>query len=367
MKAEQRVAKLRALMKRESIDAAIIRSTTDLQWLTGFEGVFDEEQAHTALVTQEACAIHTDSRYATAMQTAAGEEKLWRVSVEREGAAGFVAREAAAMGLAAGRFLIDTQTPLRLYRDYVRALPEASFAERSGDVLKLRGVKEPGEVERMVKAQRVAEAAFLETLEKIHVGMTEEEVSLILEFAMRSRGAQELAFANIVASGPNSANPHAIPGKRALQKGDLVVFDFGARVDGYRSDTTRTVSVGGPTEQQKRIYDAVLLANTEVRRALKPGVTGLQMHMLAEKILADAGFEGKMGHGLGHGVGLDIHEEPCLNTRNYEPLPEGCIVTVEPGVYLSGADGVRIEDCGQVNQGGFENFCTLTHDLVVVG
>lgn len=367
MKAEQRVEKLRALMQRESIDAAIVRSTSDLQWLTGFEGVFDEEEAHTAFITQDTCIIHTDSRYSTAMRTAAAEEGLWKVDDEREIAALFVAREATEAGISAGRFLIDTETPLRLYRDYVRAMPDASFAERSGDILKLRGVKEPGEVERMVKAQRVAEAAFIETLEKIHAGMTEAEVSLILEFAMRSRGAQELAFANIVASGPNSASPHAIPGNRVLQKGDLVVFDFGARVDGYRSDTTRTVSVGGGTEQQKRIYDAVLQANTEVRRALKPGVTGLQMHMLAEKILADAGFEGKMGHGLGHGVGLDIHEEPCLNTRNREPLPEGCIVTVEPGVYLSGADGVRIEDCGQVAQGGFENFCALTHDLVVVG
>lgn len=366
MKALRRVEKVRALLDKEGLDGIIVRSTTDLQWLTGFENVFDTEEAHTALVTRERCVIHTDSRYSTAMEDAAQSEGLWQVSSERESAAGFAARVAKEEGIAAGRIIIDTNTPLRLYRDYVRELPDAGFAERSGDILKLRGVKEPEEVERMIAAQRVAEEAFKETVAGMKPGQTEAEVSLALEFAMRRRGAQELAFANIIASGPNSANPHAIPGERRLQIGDLVVMDFGARVNGYRSDTTRTVCIGQPSAIQQRIYDAVLLANQEVRKAIKPGVSGIMMHQLAEDVLADAGFANKMGHGLGHGVGLDIHEEPCLNMRNHEPLPEGAVVTVEPGVYLAGCDGVRIEDCGMVGADGYVNFCTLDHALTVI-
>ena len=367
MRAARRIEKVRKLLADEGLDAIVVRSTTDLQWLTGFEAVFDTEEAHTALITADDCIIHTDSRYATAMRTAAAAEGLWRVDDEREAAAAFVARLLGAAGLSAGTVAIDAATPLSLYRAYVEKLADVSFAERSGDILGLRQVKEPEEIERMIRAQRVAEHALMEVLEKMHAGQTEAEVSLMLEFAMRSRGAQELAFANIVASGPNSANPHAIPGQRRLSKGDLVVIDYGARVDGYRSDTTRTVCVGAPSDEQLHIYNAVKRANEEVRKVVKAGVTGVEMHELAERVLAEEGYANLMGHGLGHGVGLDIHEEPCLNTRNDQPLPAGAVVTVEPGVYVAGENGVRIEDCGQVTEDGFENFCTLTHELMVVG
>lgn len=367
MRAATRVDTVRKLLTQQQLDAIVVRSTTDLQWLTGFEDVFDTEQAHTAVVTADACIIHTDSRYASAMRTAAQGEGLWDVDDQREGAAAFAARALGELGVAAGSVAIDAATPLNLFRSYQEKLANAQLVEREGDILRLRQVKEPQEIERMIRAQRVAEHALMEVLEKIHAGQTEAEVSLMLEFAMRSRGAQELAFANIVASGPNSANPHAVPGQRKLAKGDLVVIDYGARVDGYRSDTTRTVCIGAPSAEQLRIYNAVKRANEEVRRVVRAGVTGVEMHQLAEDILAEEGFAGLMGHGLGHGVGLDIHEEPCLNTRNDEPLPEGAVVTVEPGVYIAGQNGVRIEDCGQVTKDGFDNFCTLTHELMVVG
>ena len=145
----------------------------------------------------------------------------------------------------------------------------------------------------------------------------------------------------------------------------MVVIDFGARVDGYRSDTTRTLCVGRPSARQLAVYNAVRLANEEVQRRLQPGVTGIEMHKLAEEVLAAEGFGGMMGHGLGHGVGLDIHEEPCLNLRNSQPLPAGAVVTVEPGVYLSGEFGVRTEDCGLVAEQGFESFLSFTAMLSV--
>lgn len=366
MRAERRVERTRAFMAENGIDALIVRSTSDLQWLTGFSGVFDSEQAHTGVVTQDDCIIHTDSRYATAMKGAAAEEGLWQVHDAHVKPVLFIAQTLRAGHLQAGRACIDTETPVVSYRALCAALPGVSFDVRDAPVQGLRAVKEPEEHECMRRAQVIASAAFSSVLETLAPGMTESEVSLELEWQMRTRGADELAFANIVASGPNSANPHAIPGARELRRGDFVVFDFGAKVDGYCSDTTRTVCLGTPDEMQLRVYDAVRRANEAVQAQLRAGVTGKEMHELAEAVLAEAGFAGKMGHGLGHGVGLDIHEQPLLSPRYDRPLAAGSVVTVEPGVYLAGVCGARLEDYGVVTEDGYMNFCGLTHELMVV-
>jgi Xaa-Pro aminopeptidase len=364
--AQERIARLRMLMDEEGLDGYIVRSTSNLRWLTGFQEVFDSEQAHTAVITSEHCIIHTDSRYATAMKREAAFEKLWEVHDAPCRVADFIATTLSDCGLSEGRIAIDAQTPLALYRAYVKALPEADLIEREGDIEGLRAIKEPQEIELMKTTQQIASDAFEALLGLLHPGMTESEVSLKLEMQMRRRGASELAFANIVASGPNSANPHSVPGSRELTAGDLVVFDFGARFGGYCSDTTRTVSIGEPTPQQTRIYEAVYDANETVRNTLRAGKTGREMHELAEKVLADHGFAGKMGHSLGHGVGIDIHEMPLLSPRYDKPLVAGNVVTDEPGVYLAGSDGVRIEDCGVVTDSGYEIFNELPHELQVI-
>lgn len=366
MKASKRIEKVRRLLAETGCDAIVVRSITDLMWLTGFERVFDTEEAHTAVITADKCLLHTDMRYSTAMRTRAADEGIWEIDDERCKAAKFVGDALKREGLSAARVIIDADTPLSFYRALTDELPAVTFEERRGDILRLRAVKEPEEIEALKRAQAVADAAFTATLEKAHSGMTEREVSLELEMQMRMHGADELAFANIVASGPNSANPHSVPGDRELQKGDLVVIDFGARVDGYRSDTTRTIAVGEPTEEQRRIYDTVLRANAKIRETIKAGVTGAAMHQLAEDVLAEGGYAGKMGHSLGHGVGLDIHEWP-LNSPSYkQELVVGNVVTDEPGIYLSGSDGVRIEDCGVVTEDGYEIFSRLSHDLQVI-
>ena len=191
-------------------------------------------------------------------------------------------------------------------------MPNARFKERSDDILRLRAVKDADEIVLMKQAQAIASEAFMETLEDLQPGMSERDASIMLEFNMKRLGASELAFANIVASGPNGAKPHAIPSERQFEQGDFIVFDFGARVGGYCSDTTRTVCIGGASDEQIRVYEAVRRANEWVAASIKPGVTGAQMHTLAESELAKAGFEHKMGHSLGHGVGIDIHELPLL-------------------------------------------------------
>lgn len=366
MHAAQRIEKVQRLLHDELLDAIVVRNVSDLMWVTGFEDVFDTEQAHVAIITRDECIIHTDTRYDIAMREHAAEEGIWKVDASKDREPAFVARMLQDMKLVTGRIAIDDSMPLALYRAYSDAMPNARFKERGDDILKLRAVKDADEVTRMQRAQDIASRAFLDTIAHLQPGMTERDVSIELEFNMKRQGADELAFANIVASGPNGAKPHAVPGNRMIEQGDFVVIDFGARVGGYCSDTTRTICIGEANSEQRAVYEAVRSANEQVSRALRPGVTGAQMHALAESVLAKEGFEGKMGHALGHGVGIDVHELPVLSARNKEPLLAGNVVTDEPGVYLPGSLGVRIEDCGVVTDDGFRSFCNLTHELIVV-
>ena len=183
---------------------------------------------------------------------------------------------------------------------------------------------------------------------------------------MERQGAWGLAFSSIVAAGANGASPHAIPGATVLEAGQCVVLDFGARAWGYCSDMTRTVFLGEPDPEMRAAYEAIRRANEEVEALLHPGVTGRAAHKHAEAVLAEAGFGGAMGHGLGHGVGIDIHEEPVLSPRNDRELVAGNVVTVEPGIYLPGRFGMRLEDFGVITDDGFDVFTQSTHDLVVI-
>lgn len=366
MQAAHRIEKVQHYLTSQNLDAILVRNNSDLLWLTGFEDVFDTEQAHVAIVTRSQCILHTDSRYVTAMLEKAADEGIWRIDAKDEREVEFVKRMLDELKLVTGRIAINDEMPLRLYRAYSDAMPNARFKERSDDILKLRAVKDAAEIAIMQEAQRVASQAFLETIAALQPGMTERDVSIRLEFEMKRLGASELAFANIVASGPNGAKPHAVPGNRMLEEGDLIVIDFGARVGGYCSDTTRTICIGEASDAQLAAYEAVKKANAAVADALEPGVTGAEMHNLALRVLAKSGFSDKMGHALGHGVGIDIHELPLLSLKNDDALVVGNVVTDEPGVYIPGEFGIRIEDCGVITEDGFQSFCDLTHELMVV-
>ena len=230
----------------------------------------------------------------------------------------------------------------------------------------LRARKTSFDLERMRVAQAVTDAAFTHMAGFIRPGMTERQVQRELDDYMLRNGADELAFASIVATGPNGANPHAQPSDARLEAGQCVVMDFGAKAAGYCSDMTRMVFVGEPNARLREAYAVLRAANEQVEAALAPGMTGKEAHEMAERILEEGGFGGKMGHGLGHGVGLEIHELPNLNTRNDKPLEPGNVVTVEPGIYIEGEFGMRLEDCGVVTESGFEPFGTSTHEMVVV-
>ncbi len=364
-----RLDKLRQVMNRDGLSAFSVRDTANITWLCAFDDVFDDEPAHALFVPaaadEQAC-LHTDSRYSEAARAAAAHAGSVVVDDARQSHAGFV-KDACGAG-ATGSLGIEDTISLREYRqlEKVFASTEVTLAETDEVVCKLRAVKDDGEVVRMRAAQRITDAAFAHIIAFMRPGMTEREVQIELEDFMLRHGATDLAFSSIVATGANGASPHAIPGQTRLEAGQCVVLDFGAKAAGYCSDMTRTVFLGEPTQQMRDAYAAIRSANEQVEAALRPGVTGAEMHELAERVLAEAGFAGKMGHGLGHGVGLEIHELPVLSPRNEQPLVCGNVVTVEPGIYVAGQFGMRLEDFGVVTAEGFDVFTQSTHEMVVL-
>lgn len=400
----RRLGLLRDACAADGMRTFFVRDTSNIQWLTAFDGVFDDERAHALLVTPHDAVLHTDSRYSQAARMAAQAEGEVDVDDGRASHGQFVVSLFSARHGLAGDGEASSPSPIVLgiedsislseYRGLEAAIDESSpgassdgdslaethepprpqknafpglqLRETSGLVVGLRAVKEPSEIARMKAAQAITDAAFSHVIEFMRPGMTEREVQIELEDFMRRHGAESLAFSSIVATGANGASPHAIPGETRLEAGHCVVMDFGARAQGYCSDMTRTVFVGAPEARIAEAYEVLRQANERVEAALRPGVTGAEMHELAERVLEEGGFGGRMGHGLGHGVGIDIHEQPNLSPRNDRPLVAGNVVTVEPGIYLPGEFGMRLEDFGVVTEDGFEVFSQSTHDMVVI-
>jgi Xaa-Pro aminopeptidase len=208
----------------------------------------------------------------------------------------------------------------------------------------LRAIKEPGEVEALQRAVDIGDTAFTAVAEKIEPGWTERRVALEIESEARRLGAEGLSFPTIVAAGPHGAMPHAQPRDQVIAEGDGVVIDMGVIVDGYCSDLTRTVTVGNPSAKFREVYDIVLAAQRTAEEIVRSGMTGEEAHMLAHSVIAEAGYGENFGHGLGHGVGLLIHEAPRVARMSKDELKDGMVVTIEPGIYITGWGGVRIED-----------------------
>lgn len=230
----------------------------------------------------------------------------------------------------------------------------------------IRIVKTDDEIEKIKAAQKIAEDAFSHMLTFIKPGMTEKEVSLELDFYMLSHGAEAISFETIAVAGAKSSMPHGVPGDNVLQKGDFLTLDFGAVVDGYHSDMTRTVAIGEVSEEMKKVYATVLEAQTKALDALKDGITGVEADKIARDIIEDAGYGKNFGHGLGHGVGVEIHESPNLSPRSSHTLKAGHAVTVEPGIYLPGRFGVRIEDMAVITGDGCINLTTCPKELIII-
>lgn len=367
-----RLRRFREAFMSYGMDAFLVCDTASIAWLTGFENVFDEEQAHALLVNRQIAFLHTDSRYSEACRKAAEDSPIQiddSLGSHAQWAAGELNGLYGKRGLPVSLGIEDTLT-LRDFRSLEDELPHLDFTvdllPLRDVVLDLRGVKSPAEVALMKEAQAITDACFAHICEFIRVGVTERAIAREMDTFMMDHGADGLAFPTIVATGAHGSSPHAQPGDLLVQEGDCVVMDFGAMVGGYCSDMTRCVFMGQPSTKMKDAYEALQRANEGAEKLLAPGVTGAQAHELSQSILGDRGFAGCMGHSLGHGVGMLVHEQPNLSPRNTKPLCAGNVVTVEPGIYIPGEFGMRLEDFGVITETGYEVFTKSTHSMVII-
>ena len=243
---------------------------------------------------------------------------------------------------------------------------KAKLIPNTAKINGFRGVKEEWELDLMRKAQAITDKAFAEVVTRIKAGMTELELQAELIYCLYKNGATGLAFDPIVVSGPNTSLPHGVACEKVIENGDFVTMDFGASYMGYCSDMTRTVAVGFATEEMKKVYYTVLEAQKAGLAASKAGVPGKDVDAAARKVIADAGYGAYFGHGYGHSLGLEVHENPSPNARNDQPMPVGAVASAEPGIYLPGKFGVRIEDCCVYLENGIENLTHSPKDLIIV-
>lgn len=355
-----RAEDVRSTLADEGVDALVVSNLTNIRYLTGFTG-----SASLLVLTADGLTFVTDGRYgqqAADQLAAAGVTAAIEVTASSQApvvgaihAAGAtrIGLEAAAVTWAAQRTYASEWFP------GLELVPTTDLVERQ------RVVKDDAEVERIAIASAIADAALAEVRHRLAEGPTEAELGSELDSAMRRLGADDVSFETIVASGPNGARPHHRPGTRQIAEGDLVVIDFGALVDGYHSDMTRTVMVGEPTATQQRMYDVVLESQAAGVAAVAAGVAAADVDAACRAVIEDAGWGEAFLHGTGHGVGLDIHEDPRVGQRSAAKLVDRCVVTVEPGVYLPEHGGVRIEDTVVVTGDGCRPV-TLTHKVAAV-
>ena len=338
----KRIEKLRGLMRREKLDGFFVVNLPNVRYLCGYTG-----SNGLLLVTRRDCWFYTDFRYAEQIRT---EVKGCRKRVLERNLASKPpewSRTYRRLGVE------ENHLTLAGLKQSRKRFPKARMVPTRDLVLGLRRTKDPAEVKAIARAQQVTDRAFGKVLKLVKPGVRERDLALEIEFQFRKHG--EVAFRSIVASGPNAAKPHAGHSDRKLRRGDALTFDIGCRVDGYCSDMTRTVFVGKAPAELRKVYAIVHEAQRRALDTIKPGTTSKAVDAAARDYITEQGYGKQFGHSLGHGVGIDVHEQPTLAATSKETLAPGDVVTVEPGVYLRGVGGVRIEDIVHVTKTGCEN------------
>jgi Xaa-Pro aminopeptidase len=364
MSKADRIERLRAKLEEQSLEALFVSAPAEdihhtiganRRYLSGFTG----SMGH-LLITPDAAFIAVDFRYFEqaerespefALFQANGGMKAWFTKLVAEARLG-----GKRLGFESGGVTYGMYAALR---DALAEAPESNRPQLvpvEGLVESLRAVKEPEELEALQRAVDLGDAAFEDVAARMEPGWTEKQVAWEIEKFVHEHGAEGLSFPTIVAAGPWGAMPHAQPRDHVIQEGDGVVIDMGVNLDGYMSDLTRTVVAGRPDDKFKRIYDIVLAAQLTAEELVRTGMTGGDAHMLAHKVIDEAGYGDRFGHGLGHGVGLQVHESPRVGQTSSDVLEDGMVITVEPGIYLPGWGGIRIEDMGYLKDGRYVSF-----------
>ena len=339
------------------MDALLITNDINRYYITGFDG-----SAGYALITKGKSVLITDFRYTEQAKRQSTHFEVIQYEGSYFDAVNLVLKDqkVAVLGFE------EHNVTYEQYLQYIEKIKIDKLI-RSGRIIEeLRMVKEADEIEKMRKAAGIADKAFLHIQQFIKPGTVEKDIALELEFFMKKNGASGLSFDTIVASGVRSSLPHGHASGKVIESGDLVTMDFGCIYEGYCSDMTRTVAVGKISEDQKKVYNIVLEAQMRALQAIVPTKTGLEIDMVARSHINSNGYEKNFGHGLGHGVGLEIHEEPRVSKAGDKILLPGMVVTVEPGIYIEGFCGVRIEDMVVVTEQGIENLTSSKKELLIL-
>ena len=316
-----------------------------------------------AIVTKKGCRYFTDSRYIESAQN--GIQGFEVLEINRENS--YIKRlNEAIVDFGVSKLGFEevylTVAEWKSYADNLKA----ELVPFNKEIYGFRAVKEAWELDRMRKAQEITDKAFKDVLPRIKVGMTELELQAELIYCLYKNGGQGLSFDPIVVSGPNTSLPHGVAGDRKIQEGDFVTMDFGVLYGGYCSDMTRTVAVGYATEEMQKVYNTVLQAQLAGIAATKAGVPGKDIDAAARKVIEEADYGPYFGHGYGHSLGLEVHEAPSPNSANSQPMPVGAVASAEPGIYLPGRFGVRIEDVTIFLEDGCEDITHSPKNLIIV-
>ncbi len=349
----ERRKKLRTSLREQGADSALITNPVDIRYLTGFHGADSW-----LLLSARRAVIVSDFRFAEELEAISGVSVLMRTG-DIAVAASEAAQDAGLSAIA----LQSEHMPVTLRKRLAQKLGAKALLDTTALVSDLRVIKDAGEIRQIAKAVKIQEAALEAVLEDLEPGLPEIELAAWLEFEMKTRGSSEPAFDVIVAARANGSLPHAIPGKTTTGAGKPLLIDWGATFGGYRSDMTRTFSLGRWSKAMREIYEIVLEAQLAALDAIRPGALMKDVDTAARDVIAEAGYADRFGHGLGHGVGLDIHEAPRLARASEGALEAGMVVTVEPGIYLPGTGGVRLEDLVVVTDRGSRNLSSLPKNL----
>ena len=346
-----------ARLPEYGLDAMLLNSEPGEYYAVGFHGEGN------VVVTAQGCFYFTDSRYIEAANhlitgaeiAMTGRSRNYRAMVQE-----VVNRcRIRKLGFEEGYLSV---ADYNLWKEGLTA--ELVPAQKL--VNSLRAAKDDGEIALMTKAQEITDRAFSEILKIIQPGMTEQKIAAKLQYDMLRFGAEKMSFDPIVVSGPNGSLPHGIPSAKQVQQGEFITMDFGCKYGGYCSDMTRTVALGEPSEEMKKVYHIVLEAQLAGIAAARAGVTGAAIDAASRKVIEDAGYGPYFGHSFGHSLGIDIHEAPTAAPSNDKPIPENAVVSAEPGIYLPGKFGVRIEDVMVLRKDGAEVITKAPKELIVL-
>lgn len=350
--------KIRQSLAGRDLDAMLLTGETNRKYATGFHS-----SAGMALITGEGAYFYIDSRYIEAAQKSIADAVVEMIDINTS----YYDKLNAVIDKC-GIKRLGVEDGILSYNEYnqLKTKLKAELVPAQELMTELRMSKSPEEIEKLIAAQRIAEKAFTEVLGIIKAGMTEKQIAAELIYRMLRNGAEGISFDPIVVTGVKSSMPHGVPGDVEIKKGDFVTLDFGCKLDGYCSDMTRTIAVGGVTDEMQLVYNTVLQAQEAGIKIAKAGLTGAQVDAAAREVITRAGYGEYFGHGFGHGLGLDVHEAPTAGLSGKTAMSVGSVISAEPGIYLPGRFGVRIEDVIVLNETGCTNIMKAPKDLIII-